>query len=921
MSRVSPLRNTFNGGVFSPLAEGRVDIERYPGSMRQLKNYICSPQGPAIRRSGTQMMVPIYDEAKMSALLPFIFSEEQANVLEFGDLRMRIFNDNGIQTYTPVAITAVTQVSPMIITAAGLAAAVGDQVALSAFPANFSIEGTVAKVTAVAGNNYTLDIVYPGVVGAVTGPTAGRVYHIVTPYAQADVENIRYAQQLEVVYLFCYGYRPYRLSRKGAYNWTLEAIDFIDGPYMPVADRNGTRLTPNVRGSTIPVMTGYSTPAGWTVVDSGVRDSLFGWRAFDGDPYDTNWRPSTDQTGSLEIQLPTPRVFNGYVINIGAVNSDTDYSNKDRAPANFKLEGYDGTNYVLLDQQNEYSEWTGRRSVLIEFNNNVAYSRYRLTVNALLRNGTISMRISNLAFRDKTPAEITFTASAITDINGDEGFKSTDVGRLLRIKGSDQRWRPMRITAVTSSTVVKAVSLHDPLPDTQPILQWRLGHWSDTTGWPVCGVFFEDRLWMGGSKEVPDLIAGSRTGAYEDFTQQNPDGSVDDNNAVVFRCTHRRMSRIRWLANDDRGLLIGTGTTVFTVRAPDNQAGLTAVNIKARSTTNRGWADTDVVQVDAQILGIHQSGRSVRELAFVYEVDGYRAPSMSLYASHLGVPGFSRIVFQSEPHSIAWVMREDGSMTGLTYNREESVIGWHTHDFAGAKVLSMTVVPSVDNNKQDLLWLITERVVNGATRRYVERMQPFFDFGDTLDTAHYADCALRYKGPKTGTIYNLGHLEGREVIGLVNGVKFKATVSGKKVDLPYLPDGAGNINVLIGLAYESLGETSAFEVGAADGTALGKSKDLNNVVPMVWQSLGGQIGKYQEDRDIDDDTLPVVSWDDIQYREDYSVMEQPKLFTGFTARQTLESGGGRRASLLFRQIDPYPLNMVALLPVDNVKDG
>lgn len=38
------------------------------------------------------------------------------------------------------------------------------------------------------------------------------------------------------------------------------------------------------------------------------------------------------------------------------------------------------------------------------------------------------------------------------------------------------------------------------------------GYWSETTGWPMVGDFFEDRLWLAGSIEAPDLICGSVTG-------------------------------------------------------------------------------------------------------------------------------------------------------------------------------------------------------------------------------------------------------------------------------------------------------------------------------------------------------------------------------------------------------------------------
>jgi len=81
-----------------------------------------------------------------------------------------------------------------------------------------------------------------------------------------------------------------------------------------------------------------------------------------------------------------------------------------------------------------------------------------------------------------TTGSVTITASAVTGINGDTGFQSTDVGRLIRIKhGSD--WGNATITAVGSTTSVTATTNVDFGAATAQTT-WRLGAWSETTGYP-----------------------------------------------------------------------------------------------------------------------------------------------------------------------------------------------------------------------------------------------------------------------------------------------------------------------------------------------------------------------------------------------------------------------------------------------------
>ena len=115
--------------------------------------------------------------------------------------------------------------------------------------------------------------------------------------------------------------------------------------------------------------------------------------------------------------------------------------------------------------------------------------------------------------------------------------------------------------------------------------------------------------------------------------------------------------------------------------------------------------------------------------------------------------------YQQEPFSIVWCVRIDGKLTGMTYNRLQDVVAWHEHDFGGtdAKCKSVAVI-DVDTD-DDQVWVIVERTINGATKKYVEYLTPY-NFNSDLEEIHFVDSGLTYSGASTSTLSGLDHLEG-----------------------------------------------------------------------------------------------------------------------------------------------------------------
>lgn len=924
MAKASPHVRSFNAGEFSELLEGRTDIERYPASLRSMYNCIAAPQGPAISRSGTEFVAPVSDHGEVSTIMPFVFSDEQAKIIEFADDRIRFMDEGGIQIYEPVEATVTSAAGAAIeFTATGLDAVVGDEVVILGAPISYNLSGEIGRVTAKSGDDYTLNISYPAGVTA-EDFDVGRVYHVDCDYNEEQRTDMRFVQSVDVIYLLTQTHRPRKLSRYGTYDWRLEDIEFTDGPYLPI-NVTTTKLTPSATGNAIPAMTSNSAPSG-ACAGSGNRPSVAEdaeflgrtipyaldasdyYYAFDAND-ETYWAGNARQSGYIQYTPAYGFVCDGYTIYASRDNQDTQYLAKEYSPSSWTFEGYNGSSWEVIDRQEDYVLYDNSKSVFFEIENETSYSSYRLNITKLVANGQIEPRVRQLSMRSTASASFTVTASAVTGINNDTGFQSADVGRLVRLKGSDNAWRSCRITAVTNTTTVTVTLLGEPLPDLRDIREWRLSFWSDTTGWPSAGDFFEDRLWLVASTEYPDMFAGSVTGAYEAFSQTDTFGEVLDDSAIVGRLNSRRLSRIRWLSSDDKGLLMGTGSEEYNLSAPNNK-NMTPRNVRARPATRRGSANVEPVRIDSQVLYVQRSGRTVREFAYVFEADGYKSPSMSQLASHIGSKRFVEMDYAAEPHSIIWMRRGDGTLVGLTYNRDENVIGWHRHDLSGGVIESLAVIPQKDQ-LQDALWCVVRRTVNGSTRRYIERLTRFWDFDTDVSDAHFVDCGLRYVGDATTVIYGLQHLEGEEVYGLADGRPVGPfTVTDGFITLPYEAE-----NVVIGLGYDSECETSSLENGAADGTAMGKVKRINTLVVHVWRSFGGMVGVYNEQEE-----GPV--YEPLQYPGDYSQFEDIALYTGDIGPITPSPGYEKRGSLFFKRPkeSPLPFNVVALMPQLNTQD-
>lgn len=899
MPKASPMIRSLNAGVFSALMAGRVDYDKYPASLTELVNFITTAQGPALRRSGTEYLLPVYDETKRSALAPFEYSETDALEVEFAEGRCRFILDEGVQTYALVVVTASPVAANLVLTAAGLGAAIGDQVVLDGFTG--VLANRVLDVTNVAGNDYTLDIARPTGFALPAAPKLGRVYHIDNPFGASELTALTTIQDASFLYAFT-GEIPRKLYRNSDFDWHLDQMQFVDGPFLPT-NTSATKLTAAAVPNPVPVMTSTVLPSGTVSGDAGTV-GFENWKMFDGN-YGSHWRSTINQGGAVEYTFPAAKTVTGYTMYIPPSSDDASYKHTDYAPSTFTFDAWDGAAWVNLHSQTNYVVWDNNRSAFFTFPNTTAYLKYRVAVSACVRNGPIAPRIAQLYMVEDAAGTVTVTASAAAGINGGAGFQTTDVGRLLRIKGADGTWRPLKITARASTTQISAQAQKEPILEAGATTEWRLGYFSDTTGWPTCAVFFDDRLYLGGVAGAATTLMGSKPGAYETFSPTDPDGTVNDDNGIVLQLKARRLSDIRWLATDERGLLVGTGSGEWVVTSAALNEALTARSVKARQATSRGSARVAPAKVDRVVIFVQRAGRTVREFAYAFDADGYKAPSMSLFSSHLGASEFVEMDYAAEPHSIVWGRKADGKLNGFTYNREENATGWHVHETKNGSFESQSIRRS-KVRAQDMLTYTVRRTVGGVERRYIERLRPFWDFGMSLDDAFFVDCG--FEAAVSGQfISGLHHLAGETIHCLVDGYPVKNLVVDDDGVVDLGVNGVAVAKVIGGIPMFAYGLTSRLEAGAADGTAQGKLKRIDRVVVRLWDTLGGKVGKVHPETGL-------VEADPLVTRKLADALDELKLHTGDVELTAFPSGYDFDGRVWFGTDDPLPFNLVAVMP-------
>jgi hypothetical protein len=326
-----------------------------------------------------------------------------------------------------------------------------------------------------------------------------------------------------------------------------------------------------------------------------------------------------------------------------------------------------------------------------------------------------------------TTGSITLTASAPV-------FQPGHAGVRFRVGG-----RSVLVTAIGSATGVTG-TVEETLASTDPTADWDEAAISPLRGWPASACFHQDRLVLGGTRELPNRLFLSRSGLLDDFDL----GTGLDDQGIEFALLSDQVNAIR-------AVFSGRHLQVFTSGAEWMVTGdpLTPSSIQLLRQTRIGSpVDRMVppVDVDGATIFVARSGRAVHEFAYTDVADTYQSNDLGLIARHL----IERPVAMAydQPRRLLHIAMANGRMATLTLYRAEQVTAWCAQETSGA-VRSLAEV-------------------DGAVYATVER------FGmhrlERFDEALGLDAALSGEQPAAQAVWaGLEHIEGRRVGVLADG--------------------------------------------------------------------------------------------------------------------------------------------------------
>ena len=493
MARQNIERLAFNRGVISPLALARVDVKRVALSAEEQTNWVPRVLGPMSLRPGFQFIGGTHNH-QTARYLDFVFSVYDTALIELTNNGMRVVI-NDVEVTRPATATSVilngafdvdlsswTDSDEGVFTISqwqtggymylrgdGTLAAIREQAVALSGGGEHAVRVVVAqgvvlfRIGSASGDDDyiqetslgvgTHSLTFnpsgtfyvrlfnrddaPALVESCTIESSGSLL-LGTPWTTDDLDNIRYAQSGDIIFIACEGVRSMKIERRSTRSWSIVDYAPDDGPFLA---ENLTAIT--------------MTP-------SGITDeiTLTASKAY--------FR--TTNVGSL-IRLASNGQARDKVLGTANVFSDSIRVAGLTAERNLHIET-SGTWVATLTLQRSVGEpgdWVDVTTYTV--NQNIDY------------NDGYDNQIIYYRLGIKT-GEYTSGAAAIT--------LSYAFGSIIGV---------VRLLAYTSPTVFSAVVLSD-LGSVGATTEWAEGAWSTRRGFPSAVAIHEGRLWWAGKDKL-----------------------------------------------------------------------------------------------------------------------------------------------------------------------------------------------------------------------------------------------------------------------------------------------------------------------------------------------------------------------------------------------------------------------------------
>lgn len=448
-----------------------------------------------------------------------------------------------------------------------------------------------------------------------------------------------------------------------------------------------------------------------------------------------------------------------------------------------------------------------------------------------------------------------------------------------------ERWTWGTITAVGGSPTSDTCTFLIRGPDFQhslPKYTYRMGLYSDTTGWPNAGAFHQGRFWLSGV--MPNRLDAScpaidNTNTLS-FAPTNQFGTVADSNALSLSLKATDVAGVQWMVPSDRGLIVGTRGGEWLISASNLNDPITPTNVSANRATKFRTARVPAIEVPLATVFVQSQGREIIE----YVPDGteggkFGGRDLATDAKHLTANGIKKLAYQNEPMPLIWCLSNAGELRSIVYHRESpwasqppEYTAWSQHALGGFGVGTRSVQDMVSgpnpDGSADAITLVTrdEGATDPAVTNRVEVMNAPFEEGNAIYEARLLDHSrtptlaevILTGSDITGVrLHGLWYQEGQEVAVFFGGVNAGLyTVASGKIDIT-IPSANG----LLTAAYLQEFASTATTVGSAGyGSALVIGASAGGAAPVTMTSVWQCVGEGNDNTRVSSNHGGVVDW-------------------------------------------------------------
>jgi len=824
MARVAVELTNFTGGELSPRLDGRNDLTKYSSGCSTLENLVVYPHGAAARRPGTTFVAEVADSDNKTRLIPFEFSTTQTYMLEFSNLKIRFYKDNGSILEGDKTITAITKANPGVITCSSHGYLTGDEILITAIVGMTELNNKRFLVVKIDANTFSLtdkDGVAINTTSFTTYSSAGtmnRVYTIASPYTTAELFDIKFAQSADVMYITHPLHEALKLSRTGHTSWTLADVEFTKGPFQD-ANITTTTLTPassavgtgvNVTAS---VVTGINGGSGFLSTDVGRQIH-----------FNAGYAVITAITSTTVV-----------VVTITTAFTDTS------AIADWYLGAFSDTtghpSCVTFFEQRLVFAGTTNQPQSIFFSRSGDYENMDANIGGTIADDdaiiyTIaSNQVNAIRFMTSTRTLIIGTAGGEFTVSGGGTDSAVTPTNILIKKQSNHGAANVDAIAVGNATLF--------LQRAKRKIR-ELAYNFDVDGYVAPDMtILAEHVTEGGLTQI----------AYQQEPNQIIYGVRGDGEMVGL--TYQREQQVTaWHRH-----IFGGRFGIATITVSD----YANITTGSKIILSKSDGTTTIFTSTTGTAGTNE---------FKTETSN-NATATNLKTAINAHADFTATVASA----VVTVTETSHESTGYLTIKTFDSIRLTTVNEGKSQIESAAVIPTDDTEYQ--VWVIVKRTVNGITRRYVEYLNVFdFDKNDKT-TFNFLDSALSYSGAAVTTLSGLDHLEGQVVGVLTDG----ATHPNRTVTSGAISLDRSATSVKVGLNYTSLLQTMRLNAGSQDGTSQGKTKRIYDITVRMFETIGVEVGSnlsdmeripFRNSADLMDEGIPPFTGDkQVEFRGNY----------------------------------------------------